>query len=119
MRYEQAKQDLEDVIAAFYLTHPNYLPPGQRSAIRQTMDLMQLDRLDVVERAMSEVAHAGALDASPQFDHNGMMQSALQQPAYNNIQASRPDQTVLATTGARVLGLERNNGYVPPSDSQA
>ena len=55
-QYEAAKQALENAVAGFFLTHPEYLPPGQRSASRYTLQLLDFGHLKALEDAMQEAS---------------------------------------------------------------
>ena len=39
-RFMASRHDMENVVVSFFLAHPEYLPPGQRSASRFTLDLL-------------------------------------------------------------------------------
>ncbi len=54
--YEAARQELENVVVGFLLTHPEYLPPGQRSVSRYTLELLDLNQLRAIEAAMREAS---------------------------------------------------------------
>jgi EmrB/QacA subfamily drug resistance transporter len=55
-RYEAAKQNLENVVVAFLLAHPEYLPASQRSVSRYTLQLLEQGQLKALEDAMQEAS---------------------------------------------------------------
>lgn len=55
-RYETAKQEMENAVVGFLLTHPEYLPEGQRSVSRFTLELLDLHQFRAIEAAMREAA---------------------------------------------------------------
>jgi EmrB/QacA subfamily drug resistance transporter len=55
-RYEAAKQEMENAVVGFLLTHPEYLPAGQRSVSRFTLELLDQHQFRAIEAAMREAA---------------------------------------------------------------
>ncbi len=55
-RYETARHDMENAVVGFLLTHPEYLPPGQRSVSLFTLELLDLHQFKAIEAAMREAS---------------------------------------------------------------
>ncbi len=57
-RYQEARQELENAVAGFLLSYPEYLPPGKQSAIRYTLELLDINQLRAIEDAMRQAIQA-------------------------------------------------------------
>jgi EmrB/QacA subfamily drug resistance transporter len=55
-RYQAARHDMENAVVGFLLTHPEYLPPGQRSVSRFTLELLDMRQFQAIEAAMREAS---------------------------------------------------------------